>query len=285
MRKQAGTFTEMEVPNVLAYDMEYYAKEILRRAKDKIGHLYPAGKDKHPVVGYLWARTAPCSNLSCKAEIPLLSSLLICDKKEKKVALTMTVTGKEVSFGIARDKAILSTEGTMLKRGNCRCRVCQQPTPVNDLRQAGLDGKLGERLVAVILDTPGGKGYRPPELQDFQAVEQSKILAGKMERPGGRCPSGTTRTSASVGTASHLGSLLTLASLSACRHWRAAYKKSFANCAINSSGIPARVECCPGMWVAGHPSEGTITLPGSRMLRNSRTVQHATYLSICWDYG
>ncbi len=183
MRKKPASLVETEVPNVLVYDVEHYAKEILRRAKDKIGHLYPVGKDKLPVVGYLWARTAPCSNLSCRVEIPLLSSLLICNKSGKRVALTMTVTGKKVQFGIAKDKAIQRTEGTMLNRGNCRCPVCQQPTPVKDLRRAGKDGKIKERLVAIITDTPSGKDYRPVESLDIAAAEGAKTLAAHIERP------------------------------------------------------------------------------------------------------
>jgi adenine-specific DNA methylase len=171
------------VPNVLAYDVEYYAKEILRRAKEKIGHLYPAGKDKHPVIGYLWVRTVPCSNPSCGAEIPLLSSLLICNKPDKKVALTMAVKGKTVSFGIARNMDIPRKEGTMLNRGNCRCPVCQQPTPVKDLRIAGLVGKLGERLAAVIIDKPAGKDYRLPEPSDFNVIEEAKKQAAFIQRP------------------------------------------------------------------------------------------------------
>ncbi|GAB6186477.1 DUF559 domain-containing protein [Thermopirellula anaerolimosa] len=80
---------EVQVPNVLVHDVEKWANSILERARERIGHLYPPGKDGRPVVGYLWARTVPCSNPSCRAEIPLLRSLLICNKKDKKVALTM----------------------------------------------------------------------------------------------------------------------------------------------------------------------------------------------------
>jgi putative DNA methylase len=183
MRKPAGSLAEVEVPNVLAYDVARYAQEILRRAKEKIGHLYPVGSDGLPVVGYLWARTAPCSNTSCRAEIPLLSSLLICNKDDKKVALTMKVEGKEVKFGIAKGQAITRTQGTMLSRGNCRCPICEQPTPVADLRQAGKDKKLGERLVAIIVDAPNGKDYRVPEPSDFAAAEKAAALAANVERP------------------------------------------------------------------------------------------------------
>jgi putative DNA methylase len=84
---------ETEVPNVLIHDFEKWANWILERAREKIGHLYPPGKDGKPVVGYLWARTAPCSNPSCRGEIPLLRSLLVCNLRNglRQAALTMDV--------------------------------------------------------------------------------------------------------------------------------------------------------------------------------------------------
>jgi putative DNA methylase len=173
----------VEVKNVLAHDVEYWAKWILERARERIGHLYPTGKDGKLIVGYLWARTAPCSNPTCRAEIPLLGSLLVCNKKDKRVALTMTIQEKEVTFGIAKDKDIKQTEGTMLHRGNCRCPICKQPTFVKDLRRAGLEGKMRERMVAVITETPNGKEYRPVEANDLEAFDQATRLAQVIERP------------------------------------------------------------------------------------------------------
>ena len=167
----------------LVDDVERWAKWILERARERIGHLYPPGEDGNSVVGYLWARTAPCSNPTCRAEIPLLRSLLICKKSNKRVALTMTTQDQEITFGIAKGKDITRTDGTMLNRGNCRCPICGQVTPVEDLRRAGLEGKMGERMVAVITDTPHGKDYRPVEPKDFEAFEEAKRLSETVERP------------------------------------------------------------------------------------------------------
>jgi adenine-specific DNA methylase len=180
-----GRPSSVNVPNVLAYDVEYWAKWILERARKEIGHLYPAGKDGKPVVGYLWARTAPCSNPTCRAEIPLLRGLLMANKSGKRVALTIKRKGKAVDFGIAKGKDIKETVGTMIEkgRGSVRCPICQQTTPVEDLRRAGLDGKMGERMVAVITDTPQGKDYRAVEAGDEEAFEKAKRLAEKVERP------------------------------------------------------------------------------------------------------
>ena len=170
----------------LVDDVEHWAKWILERARKRIGHLYPPGEDGNPVVGYLWARTVPCSNPTCRAEIPLLRSLLICKKSNKRVALTMNIQDKEVTFDIAKGKDITRTEGTMLNRGNCRCSICGQVTPVEDLRRAGLEGNMGERMVAVITDTPHGKDYRPIEPTDLAMFEESTRLAEAVERPSER---------------------------------------------------------------------------------------------------
>jgi adenine-specific DNA methylase len=175
---------EIEVPNVLVHDVEKWATWILERARAKIGHLYPPGKDGRPVVGYLWARTAPCSNPSCRGEIPLLRSLLVCNKRDKKVALTMEVdkAHKKVYFGIVKGSGINRTEGTMQNRGNVLCPYCEQVTPVADLRMAGLAGKMGERMVAVIIEGKDGKEYRPVEEVDLVTFQNAKAM--EVERPG-----------------------------------------------------------------------------------------------------
>ena len=176
--------SEREVPNVLVHDVEKWAGWILDRARDRIGDLYPVGRDGRLVVGYFWARTAPCSNPSCRAEIPLLRGLLVCNKKGKKIALTMDLdkAGKTVEFGIAEGKAIHRTDGTMQNRGNVLCPFCEQTTPVAHLRTAGLDGKMGERMVAAIVEGQHGKAYRPVEDADRDAFNRAAAM--DVERPG-----------------------------------------------------------------------------------------------------
>jgi putative DNA methylase len=174
---------EKEVPNILIHDLEEWAKWILARAEEKIGHLYPPGKDKRPVVGYLWARTAPCSNTTCKGQMPLLRSLLICSKPDKKVALTLVAdrATKSVRFGIAEGKGIKRTDGTKKERGPVICPFCQQPTSEEDLRIAGQNGLMKERLTAVIVEGKNGKDYR--EVEDFDLHAFRKAADIRVESP------------------------------------------------------------------------------------------------------
>lgn len=180
-----GTVTEIEreVPNVLVHDVEKWAKWILERARGKIGHLYPPGKDGRPVVGYLWVRTAPCANPSCRGNIPLLRSLLVCNKPGKKVALTMEAdkAKKTIRFGIAKGKEFKKVEGTKRERGPVICPFCGQPTSEAELRAAGQAGRMGERMVGVIVEGRGGKDYRPVEETDLRAFAEAAGI--EVEKP------------------------------------------------------------------------------------------------------
>ena len=128
---------EIQVPNVLVHDIDEWAKWILERVRRKIGHLYAAGNDGREVLAYLWARTTPCSNPSCRGRIPLLRSLIV-RSKGPKVALTLEVDqrSKRVSFGIAKGSAIKRIEGTKRRRGPAICPFCYQPTSEAEIRTA-----------------------------------------------------------------------------------------------------------------------------------------------------
>jgi adenine-specific DNA methylase len=168
---------EVDVPNVLVHDFERWARRILERAREKIGHLYPPGKDGRPVLAYLWARTVPCSNTSCRGELPLLRNLLL-RSKGGKVALKLDVdkARKEIRFGVAKDRAVTETEGTKQQRGPAKCPFCREPTSGDDLRRAATDGKMNERMVAVVVQGKSEKDYRPVEDGDLRAVKAARTI-------------------------------------------------------------------------------------------------------------
>jgi len=210
---------EVEVPNVLAYDVELLAKQILERARQRIGHLYPVGEDGLPVVSYLWARTVQCSNPSCRAEIPLLKSFLICDKPGKRIAIAPLIKDKVISFQIVKNQNIQRTDGTMIEkgRGDVTCLICNQTIPVADIRRAGIENRLSERPVAVITESSQGKEYRALVQSDLSAINESILLANKLERPNELILSEITGSdeniSNSTGIRSHLYGMKTWGSL------------------------------------------------------------------------
>jgi adenine-specific DNA methylase len=170
---------KVRVANVLTHDFEHWARWILKRAFEKVGHLYPTASDGNPVVAYLWARTVPCPNPQCHADVPLIRTLMLRSDKSDPVALRMGVDKlqKHLWFDIARGKAIRETEGTKKQRGAARCPFCDQYTvSEEDMRTAGVSGTMRARLMAAVCLGKDGKHYRPILSEDFAALDKAEAL-------------------------------------------------------------------------------------------------------------
>ncbi|MDQ7082678.1 MAG: hypothetical protein Q9N34_06785 [Aquificota bacterium] len=80
-------------------------------------------------MGYIWARTIPCQNPACGAEIPLMRQFWLAKKNGKRVALYPYVEGREVRFRIVGDgydpmpEGFDPSKGT-ISRAIATCPVC-----------------------------------------------------------------------------------------------------------------------------------------------------------------
>ncbi len=186
--------------NLLAYLVEKWANVILEEARAEIGRFYPPsvpparrgeerGGEGWIPVGYLWARTIPCQNPDCGAEIPLIKQFWLAKKPNKKIAyrpLPPSVPpqaggskGGRVDFEILEGKELEEAgfdpgEGTV-SRANARCLVCGQVTRAADTRRLARAGQMGQRMVAVVLHHPHqtGKKYRLATADDVRVFEQA----------------------------------------------------------------------------------------------------------------
>lgn len=57
---------------------------VLEEARKELAPFYPQDADGSVPVAYLWARTLPCQNPACGAEIPLLAQTWLANKKNKR---------------------------------------------------------------------------------------------------------------------------------------------------------------------------------------------------------
>ena len=164
--------------NRLVHDVEHWANWILESARARVGNLYPPGRDGRPTLAYLWTRTAPCSNPSCRGEIPLLRSLLLRSDAANRVALALDVdkVEKRFDFRVVRGQEIQITEGPKRQRGAAMCPFCGQPTSEDDLRKAGASGLMGEQIVAMVVEGQKGKDYRAVEPGDLEAFKAAKAF-------------------------------------------------------------------------------------------------------------
>jgi adenine-specific DNA methylase len=180
---------ETKVTNVLVHDIEVWAQWMLELSKKKLTTLYPPGKDGRPVLGYLWTHTAPCANPSCKGEIPLLKSLLVVKKNNKKYLLTMNLdkSKKVVQFGVDKVKSAKTDEGSMAAKG-ASCPFCHQITSTEYIKKASFDGSFGERMFAAIVEGKNGKEYRAIESHEVAAFDKAVLMLNPLDVPSEAMP-------------------------------------------------------------------------------------------------
>lgn len=167
----------------LLKDVKKWGEWILKETKKEIGEVFPADDDGSEPVGYFWARTVPCQNPSCGAEIPLIRQYWLAKKPKKEVSLFPFITGKEVKFKIIgtgyeeMPKTFDPKKGTV-HRAIVFCPVCGSTIDSPNLRKIFKSGKAGQRQIAVVLHKEGtnGKKYRIAINKDKAIYEKAEIL-------------------------------------------------------------------------------------------------------------
>ncbi len=154
-------------PGDLAAHVRYWGNWVLECARAELAPYYPTVNGQ-PTVAYLWARTVPCPDPACGAEVPLLKTLWLCQKEDKRRALRLVPdpVARRVNFEVwtpgPRDEV---PPGTMAG-AKSRCPVCGVNVTPDYIKACGHAGKLGTRVTTVVVDTPSGKEYRLPTLKD-----------------------------------------------------------------------------------------------------------------------
>ena len=171
--KKEGLFETKRNP--LLEDVKKWGKWVLEEAKKEIGRFYPEEEDGSIPVGYIWARTIPCQNPSCGAEIPLIRQFWLAKKSNKKIALKPFVNNNKVKFEIVENPDFDPTKGTV-KGAIARCLVCGSTVDANTTRKLFQEGKAGQRMVAVVLHNPRrqGKTYRIAKEKDLEVYKEAE---------------------------------------------------------------------------------------------------------------
>lgn len=169
----------------LAWHVRAWGWWVLQQARADLARYYPTIDDR-PTVAYLWARTVTCKN--CRAIVPLLKTRWLCKKDHKRVALTMQPNADRtgVVFGIQTDVPV--TKGTTAQKreadkrigggtmshSGVTCPCCGTIIKMEDLRLAGVSGRIGALMTAVVVDGPHGKEYRLPTDDEIRLAAEAQ---------------------------------------------------------------------------------------------------------------
>jgi len=168
----------------LAEDIRYYGKWMRDEAEKRIGHLYPKIEvtaemamerpDLNPYVGkkltviaWLWARTVKSPNPAfAHVDVPLASTFMLSTKPGKEAYVLPVIEGGDYHFTVKLGKpkdAAAASRGTSAGKWNgFACLMSQAPLPYDYIRNEGISGRLGCRLMAVVAEGVRGRIYFSP---------------------------------------------------------------------------------------------------------------------------
>lgn len=174
-----GAFAKMagsESASPLLGAVKAWGEWVLEEARRELERFYPPDKDGSIPVGYIWARTLPCQNPACGAEIPLMRQTWLAKKDKRRIALRLTPNHRdncvEVEIVGQNGEAIgFDPEKGTVARAHVRCPLCGGTTEDKTTRRLFREGKAGQRMMAVVLHHPQrtGKTYRLPTERDLEA--------------------------------------------------------------------------------------------------------------------
>ena len=165
----------------LANAVQQWGNWVLEEARRELERFYPRDRDGSIPVGYIWARTLPCQNPACGAEIPLMRQTWLAKKDKKKVALRLIPNraARRIDAEIVGQNGepigFDPDEGTVA-RAHVRCPLCGGTIDDQTTRRLFREGKAGQRLMAVVLHHPrrSGKTYRLPIARDLEAYRAAE---------------------------------------------------------------------------------------------------------------
>ncbi len=188
----------------LAEDIRYYGKWMRDEAEKRIGHLYPKVKiteemvKERPdlkkylgreltVIAWIWARTVKSPNPAfADVDVPLASTFMLSTKKGKEAYVEPVIEGKSYRFLV---KVGMPSDPKAAKSGTKRagsgsrfvCLMSSPPAPIpfDHIRHEGKAGRIGQRLMAVVLEGDRGRLYISPQA----AVETSAELSPPIDIP------------------------------------------------------------------------------------------------------
>jgi putative DNA methylase len=180
----------------LAEDVRYYGRWMREEMESRIGAFYPKVKitDKMAhgrsdlekligkecvVVAYIWARTVKSPNPAFShVDVPLTSTFLFSSRPGKEIWVEPCIRNDGYDFGVrlGRPPNIDSVKlGTSAgKRSAFRCLMSGVPITYDHIRNEGLAGRMGARLMVVVADSENGRVYLPPDEEMESVAREAK---------------------------------------------------------------------------------------------------------------
>ena len=152
----------------LAADVDAYGRWMQQEAKSRIGKYYPdvvlEDGSKATPIAWIWARTVKSPDPSWPGHVPLVRSWVLSKKPGKPTVWVEPIIDRE-SKTIRYEVRTGGTPGeASVERGKGTCIATGVLMTGDYIKAEGCAGRIGQRLLAVVGESPGGRVYCSPDL-------------------------------------------------------------------------------------------------------------------------
>ena len=177
----------------LAADIRYYGNWMRQQAFNRIGSLYPKAKlpdgGEATVIAWLWARTVPCNNPLCGADIPLLTTFQVSKKTNNKHWIRPLVhrdtQPPTISFEVQPEPKDapdnwrpegVPPEGRTLIRGGkgARCLACADGVDHPYIREQSKAGNMRVIMTCIAAEGDRKRLFVSPTDDHIEAAQNAK---------------------------------------------------------------------------------------------------------------
>ena len=175
----------------LAEDVRRYGVWMRDEAARRIGHLYPRvqlsrelGGGEETAIAWIWARTITCPNPACRSELPLARSFALATKRGTEAYINPVVdpNARSITYEVRYGAGDIPQAPKIGRGATFRCLVCGDVAPETYVKQEGLAGRMGSRLMAVVTEAATGRLFvSPSSFQERTALSASPEWAPTQE--------------------------------------------------------------------------------------------------------
>ncbi|ANB02977.1 DUF1156 domain-containing protein [Ectothiorhodospira sp. BSL-9] len=189
--KQQTMYDDWSGAKGLAEDVRRYGHWMREEAFKRIGHLYPKVKitpdmvaerpdlkaylgEELTVIAWLWARTVKSPNPAFShVDVPLVRSFVLSSKKGKEAWVEPVIEGGGYRFEVRLGPpSEIALQGTVVRSGGT-CILSQTAIPFKYIRAEAKNGRMGQKLMAMVLEGKAGRIYLSPS-EDVESIANSE---------------------------------------------------------------------------------------------------------------
>lgn len=168
----------------LAEDVRRYGEWIKRRATERLSKIYPditlparLGGGHGKVLTWLWCRTVASPNPAAEGmHVPLAKSFQLSSKEGRETFIVPKVSEDRKTYTfVLQSGGTPPYKSTVGGRGGV-CILTNSTIPLSYIRSEGVAGRLSQKLMAAVVQTPVGKAFvAASEIDepDFSSIEAS----------------------------------------------------------------------------------------------------------------